>query len=571
MSPPTSRGASPWPGLVAIVLLALAVRLPAIPLATETYRTSEAFAGEETENVRISSGMVHKNTILPHAYEYPSLFYELSTALERPLAHAANEWRADLIAVRALSLLFGLLAVVFVGWMAFELGGAWAAYVAAGIMALDGTEIEISTMAKPNAAQVLFFAAGVLALIVFLRKPRLRPVALASAAFALAAASKWLGAGGMGLLALAAALALPVDPGPSRWRRWLAALWNARVRALWLLIPILVFVGVFLFSVPGALLSPREFGFGFAQVFIAQGAHRRALPFTISLVYLARSLGPLALVLAAGGILWMLSRLRRWDGSAVESGVLLVAAWAIVYGKLVLFAFARLPSYVDLWVPPLAVLAGCAFAGDRGWLRSTAARAAILTGVLLVGLWAHGADTYVRRIVFEGDTRQEAARWLQTHAAESDTVLADEEILIPDHVRHVWWNWWGEPPRVVYDETKTWGNDPRLPSWGGGHRRLIFENAKWAHPDTLLARRPRWVVSNDAWRTLRAADPTLASYDRSLDDRSAGYRERLRLLPERPGLDGWDLVLRGPRAPALFAGPELRIYERTDSLASGAP
>jgi hypothetical protein len=343
------------------------------------------------------------------------------------------------------------------------------------------------------------------------------------------------------------------------------------VRVLWLFVPILVFGLVFLFCVPGAVLSPREFGYGFAQVFIAQGAHRRPLPFTISLVYLARSLGPIALVLALGGIGWALSRLRRWDGSAVENGVLLMAAWAIVYGKLVLFAFARLPSYVDLWVPPLAVLAGCAFAGERGWLKSKGGRAAILTGVLLVGLWAHGADTLARRIVIEGDTRQEGSRWLEAHAAENDTVLADEEILVPDRVRHVWWNWWGGPRRVVYDETVTWGTDPKWPSWGGGHRRLLFENAKWAHPDTLLARRPRWVMTNDAWRTLRAAEPSLASYDRGLDDGSTGYRERVRLLPTRTGLGGWALVLGGPRAPALFAGPELRIYERTDTAAASAP
>jgi len=121
---------------------------------------------------------------------------------------------------------------------------------------------------------------------------------------------------------------------------------------------------------------------------------------------------------------------------------------------------------------------------------------------------------------------------------------------------------------VVYDETKTWGTDPKLPSWGGGHRRLLFENAKWAHPDTLLARRPRWVMTNDGWRTLRAAEPTLASYDQTLDHGTGGYRERVRLFPNRTGLDGWALVLRGPRAPALFAGPELRIYERVDSVAT---
>src|SRR5262249_34238537 len=271
MSPSPRRGSSAWPGLLALGLIAAAVRAPAIPVAAETYRTSEAFAGEETENVRISSGMVHKNTILPHAYQYPSLFYELSTAVERPLAHSPNEWRSDLMAVRSLSVVFGVLAVLLAGWIALELGGPWAAYVAAAIVALDGTEIEISTMAKPNAAQVAFFLAGVLALVAYLKRPGVRRAALPSPCLALAAASKWLGLGGLKLLALAAALALPVAPGSSRWRQWLIAVWHVRARVLALVIPLLVFALVFLFCVPGALLSPREFGYGFAQVFLAQG------------------------------------------------------------------------------------------------------------------------------------------------------------------------------------------------------------------------------------------------------------------------------------------------------------
>jgi hypothetical protein len=407
----------------------------------------------------------------------------------------------------------------------------------------------------------------VLALIVVLQHPRQRSAALASAAFALAAASKWLGAAGMGLLALAAALAIPLDPGRMRWRRWLVALWQVRVRVLAVLVPLFVFVAVFLFCVPGALLSPMEFGYGLGQVFLAQGMHRRPLPFTVSLVYLARSLGPLAIVLAAGGMVWALGHLRRWRGSAVENGVLVVAAWAVVYGLLVLFVFARLPSYVDLWVPPLAVLAACAWVGEGGWLRRRGARVGVITAVLLVGIWAHGADTLETGIRLAADSRQVAARWLETHAAGGDTVLADEGILVPDSVRHVWWNRWGAPPRTLYDETRTWGTDPVWPSWGGGHRRLVFENAKWAYPDTFLARRPRWAVTSDTWSDARALDPALASYDRRLAEGSALYRERLRLVPVRVTLSGWMLVLSGPRAPAVFAGPEVRIYEREESAA----
>src|SRR5206468_4008430 len=133
----------------------------------------------------------------------------------------------------------------------------------------------------------------------------------------------------------------------ARWRRWLAAMPRVRVGVVDLLAPSVAFAVVFLLFTPGVLLTPKEFANGVAQVLFAQVGHRRALPATISFVYLARSLGPLALVLAAGGAVWAMARLRRWDGSPAANGVVLYLGWAAVYGALVLFAFARVPSYVD--------------------------------------------------------------------------------------------------------------------------------------------------------------------------------------------------------------------------------
>ena len=551
-----------WPGLLLVALLAIAVRAPAILVATDSYRTSEAFVGEETENVRLSTGMVHKHQIVPHAYEYPSLFYDVSAAVEWPLSRVAPGWRNYLIAVRCLSLLFGVATVILVGLLAARLGGPWAGWLAASIAALDGTLIEISIQAKPNAAQVAFVAAGFLALVAFVARPRTRTAVLAAVLFAMAAASKWLGALGLGCLALAAALTIPVGPvaGWAHWRRVLTSVPRAHVQVLDVVAPLVVFAAVFLLFTPGVLLTPKEFGYGLGQVFFAQAAHRRALPATVSLFYLARSLGPLAVLLVAGGLAWALARIARWDGSPAKSGVALLAAWALGYGALVLFAFARLPSYVDLWVPPLAALAGCAWLGDDGWLRRPGARVALLTAALVVGVWAHGADALNRGRKVAGDVRQEASRWLEAHAADGDTVLADEGVLLPDRLDRVWWNWWGTPPRVIYDETRTWGTDPVWPSWGGGHRRLTFENAKWSAPESLLARRPRWVATSQAWSEMRREGPSM--FDRRLADGSAGYRERVRLRPDPNQLEGWSLLLRGPRPPVVFTGPEIRIYER---------
>src|SRR5215831_3936606 len=167
---PTSSGlrfppaAQSW-GIGLLLLLALAIRLPLLGLASGSYRMTEAFNIEEVENVRLSTGMLHKGTLHPHAFEYPSLFYELSLLVEAPLgALGLADWRQCLIGVRALSLVFGLIAIWLAGRLASRLGGPWAGLFAAALVACDRTMIDISTLAKPNAAQVAFVLAGFLAL-----------------------------------------------------------------------------------------------------------------------------------------------------------------------------------------------------------------------------------------------------------------------------------------------------------------------------------------------------------------------------------------------------------------------
>ena len=66
-----------WIALAAIAAVAVLVRWPLLGTAAGSYRRSEALAMEEVENVRISTGMLHRHTLNPHAFEYPSLFYYL--------------------------------------------------------------------------------------------------------------------------------------------------------------------------------------------------------------------------------------------------------------------------------------------------------------------------------------------------------------------------------------------------------------------------------------------------------------------------------------------------------------
>ena len=565
--------------LAAVVAAGLAARAPLLTVGSGSYRLTESYNIEETENLRLSTGMLHKRTLNPHAFEYPSLFYELSLAVEAPLAALGRgSWTNYLIGVRALGLALGLATIALAGVLAARIGGPWAGLVAASLVAFDRTLLGQSPIAKPNSTQWALLLAGFVALLELARRPRLPGALLAAALFGLATAAEWLGGLGFIGVAVAPALALPVA-AQAGWQRLVAAARAAlrvQLPVTRIALPLVAFGVAFLIAVPYALLSPHEFGFGFGQVFLAQSAHRRALPPGVSLFYLAHSMGPVGIALAAGGFLWALARIRRYDGSPEANGMVLVLAWVVGYGALVLFAFARLAGYVDLWVPFLAVLAGCAFAGRErfGVLGHRALPGLVLALVLAGGVAANGASGLSLAAQAPHDTRLLAGGWLGEHAAPDDTVLADLYSYVPDRFRQVRWNIWGGPPRTVYDETATWGRDPKWPEWYGGHRRLLFVNAKWSAPESLLAARPRWVVTSEEWVADRAHPPAVGQpaspdYDRSLADGRAGYVERARFrAPSARGGD-WAALARARRAAPgeALIGPEIVVYERSAARA----
>jgi hypothetical protein len=107
----------------------------------------------------------------------------------------------------------------------------------------------------------------------------------------------------------------------------------------------------------------------------------------------------------------------------------------------------------------------------------------------------------------------------------------------------------------VYDETRTWGRTTLWPEWVDGHRQLVFANAKWAPPESLLARRPRWVVTSEMWvsrrRRPRLAHERVAnSYDARLAGGRAGYVERARFPTRHPSGGSWQVLAEVRRAPA---------------------
>jgi hypothetical protein len=371
-------------------------------------------------------------------------------------------------------------------------------------------------------------------------------------------------------LALAPALAnsRATGRGLSRLARAIRARLIEPARPLAILLPFFTFGALFVLCVPGMLLSPREFGFGFAQTFIAQSLHQRPLPMWAPLAFLLHSLGPVAALACAIGVGWGIARAADWDGAPDSNGLLLVIGWAVAYGALVLFVFVKLPSYLDLWIPFLAILSGCAIAGERGLLRTGAGRAAAFALALAGGVIANGAHGATSVALAKHDTRVAAGEWLAGRGAPADSVLADLGAFVPDRFRNVSWNWWGSPPRVVYDETQTWGRDPIWPEWYGGHRRLLFENAKWLPAETQLARHPRWVVTDERWESVRAhpeaaSESAAPEFDRSLADGSAGYALRARFASSPAPSNEWRvLALARGTEPPLTAGPGIKIWER---------
>ncbi len=553
--------------LAALLVLATFLRFPLLGWAADSYRLTEAFSIEEVENIRISSGMLHERTANPHAFEYPSAFYYLSLLVEAPIhAQRGPDWTAYLVAVRSISLLCGLAVLVLAAEIARRLGGDMAGILAATLLATDCTMIELSTIAKPNMLQLALLLAGFLALLALARTARLRTACTAALFFALATASKWLGALGLVGLVVAPALAAGVRTAadPARGvggilgalRRGLAT----PIRPIALALPGAVFAVTILVAMPYALLSPKEFGYGLAQVFFAQAGNRRPLPASVSLEYVLASIGPVGAVLLVGGVLWGVWRLLRWNGDARSNGLVLVVGWALAYGALVLFVFARLPSYIDLWVPFLAVLAGLAWAGEERWLAPKFAPVAMILLALVASLASNGAYASSRRAAIETSPRMAAGRWLAEHARSTDSVVADLGVFVPDSLVDVRWNWWGNPPRVFYDETVTWGDDPVwTDNWYGGHRRIVFVNARWAPPESLLATRPRFVATHADWvRNRRQPGRSTygaVGYDAALADGSAGYVEAAAFGLPGAGAD---------------TAPEVRIFERRDTSVAGS-
>ena len=405
-------------GMLVMLVVAAVSRLPMVFAASDSYRTTEAFNTEETESIRLSTGMIHDRTLNPHGFLYPSLHYDVSVLAELPLVAAKRlTWTSALITVRTVSLLLGLGTLFLAGWLAARVGGPLAGLLAGALLTFDRTLMQSSALAKPDSLHELLVVSGFVALVGLVEVPRLRSAVIAAVLFGLAAAAKWFG--GAGLLGVALAPALATGGGDARGVARLGAVvrdaLRVRLTAVQWLLPLLAFAAVFFLATPYAILSPREFAFGFGVSFTAQGMHQHASGLLVPLRYLGSSLGPAGAVFAAVGMIWAIARLLRWAGAPRDNALLLVTGWALAYGALVLLVFVKVPSYLDLWVPFLGVIAGCAWAGEHGLLRTPAFRAAAIALALIAGAYSGGGWSAARAESVARDTRTASARWLTGH------------------------------------------------------------------------------------------------------------------------------------------------------------
>src|SRR5690242_18671976 len=145
--PPLRRARAFLLALAVVVAAGAVLRAPLVTAWSSSYPLTQVFNGEEVETVRVSTGMLHKRSLNPHQFGYPSLYYYLGLAVVSPIDRAeSRSWTGDLLAMRAVSLAFGLGTLVLIGLLGRRLAGDAAGVLAAALAACDRTSIDVSTI-----------------------------------------------------------------------------------------------------------------------------------------------------------------------------------------------------------------------------------------------------------------------------------------------------------------------------------------------------------------------------------------------------------------------------------------
>jgi hypothetical protein len=422
-----------WAAGLALLILALAVRLPALP-AGLPYMTYV----DEGHVLHHVLHLLVKRTWEPDNYSYGSLpFYLIAgTTLAwspvyaaihgHPLANdlSPNPYQyydivepVDVLVIgRLVTLVFSLGIVALAGLLARRLAGAPAGLFAAGLAALVPALVARSSIVNINPI-VAFFALAALFFAEGARDgnhPR-RDAALAGAMTGLAAATKYPAV----LICLPVALAILLAPAAwaEKLRRLLLA-GGAAVAALLLAMP------AFVLRPANVMAAAHEMSqtYGTQEIgeYWQQAVHRAEWDLPLE----HPELGFVFLVLVAGGIVVAL-RDRRWSRSAW--GWLL---FAIATGLLVApYKFRAFRNLLPL-VPLGCVLAALLYAEARRRLSRPFRQVSLdLAAALLpLILFAPAVYRYTASQFRLEDSRTAAVRWLARHARPDERILISEEL-----------------------------------------------------------------------------------------------------------------------------------------------
>lgn len=388
--------------LLGLLALAAALRFWALDWGlTRTPHVDEAyFVGNAARMLATGS--------LDHGYyEYPGLIFYLLVPVLKLVGCGDPPSAAAYLAARAFIATCGVLAVALCAHLGRRLAGTRAGLCAAALLAVSPVHVEAAHMFRPDVTLELFLLLLFLACLRVGMSPRAD--GLCGVALGLAVGTKFSGALGLVPYLLRRLAA----PGP-RWR----GLALAGVAA----------AAVFVLVSPYALVHQRAFGEGVAEQlrYHYERDVTEAAPYPLRLlgyasVWLA-ALGPLGVLLAAGGVLVAVRRDARNWLPLLSLPPLTAAVFASTD-----FHFDRhmLPS-----MSVVALLAGLA-------LQSLAERRARLALVLalLAPAWPLRASLRYLEEIQRPTTRDRAVDWLNAHVPAPARVLTSVNSLGLDRKR----------------------------------------------------------------------------------------------------------------------------------------
>jgi hypothetical protein len=330
--------------------------------------------------------------------------------LARHLEVASSIW----IRLREISVALSLLAIPATYLLARRFLDRLSSLFAAALVATSLHHIVLSIQEKPHAAATSFIALALLAALRLRRKPDALAYVACGIAGGLAIGT--LQNAAVCLLPIAAAFFLAQDGGRRASRTWVLATLALLAVAVRCLYPF-YFEGL-----PGSIPASGE-GVGLSA-FVRKLASRLGGAPCARILSAVWGLDPLLVTAAGAGVLvWLLSSSRKRDALRGDLAVLL----ALVVPYLAVLALYRetLVRFCLPFVPLLACAAAYAFrrARDR-WRIGAAGSAALALALLAVPLWPAVHFANIRR---EPGPMEEASRWIEAHAAPSDTVIVVPE------------------------------------------------------------------------------------------------------------------------------------------------